>query len=166
VARPIDDSEARYGRFGRHLMKSTYLALGAFVALLSGSTVAEAQTAPRVPTAPTEAGVISPRPARTDNSAAADSNQTDASRVDQGTDPETPTASHDDATGQSTPTPSTVKAPNAVVSHPDFKTLDVNSRGYLTADDVAHNRWLATNFSRCDANHDGRLSQQEFANCK
>jgi hypothetical protein len=151
-------------------MKSAYLAPWAFAALFFGCTIANAQNAsqaaPRAPLAPTEPGVISPRPAQAENPTATDSSQTDTSREDKATDPEAPTASHDDVTGQSAPTPSAVRPPNAVVSHPDFKTLDVNNRGYLTSDDVAHNRWLSANFSRCDANHDGRLSQQEFANCK
>jgi hypothetical protein len=151
-------------------MKSAYLAPWAYGVLFFGGAIASAQTttqaAPRAPTAPTDAQVMSPGPARTDTPTATDASQTDASRVDKATDPEAPTASHDDVTGRSLPTPSTVRAPNAVVSHPDFKTLDVNNRGYLTSDDVTQNRWLATNFSRCDANHDGRLSQQEFANCK
>jgi hypothetical protein len=151
-------------------MKSVHLALWASGALLFGYAIANAQmapqTAPRAPTAPTDAGVVSPRRAQPENPSVSDPSQTDSSLRDKATDPDEPTASHDDATGQSTPTPSTVRPPNAVVSHPDFKTLDVSNRGYLTADDVAHNKWLSINFSRCDANHDGRLSQQEFANCK
>lgn len=152
-------------------MKSTYRVPWTLLALFFGSVIGNGQnapqTAPRAPTAPTEAGVISPRPAQThQNPTATDSSQPDPTLVDKGTDPDTPTASHDDATGLSAPAPSTVRPPNAVVSHPDFKTLDVSNRGYLTSDDVAHDRWLSANFSRCDANHDGRLSQQEFANCK
>ena len=131
---------------------------------------ADAQTtappAPRAPTAPTDAQVMSPRPAQSETPTGTDASQPDTSRVDKATDPEAPTASHDAVTGRDLPAPSPVRPPNAVVSHPDFKTLDVNNRGYLTSDDVAPNRWLASNFSRCDANHDGRLSQQEFANCK
>lgn len=137
--------------------------LGIACALADAQTAApSAPSAPRAPIAPTDAQVMSPRPAQTQT----DASQTDTNRVDKATDPETPTASHDAVTGRDVPTPSPVRPPNAVVPHLDFKTLDVNNRGYLTADDVAQNRWLASNFSRCDANHDGRLSQQEFANCK
>ena len=136
------------------------------LACATASAQTAVQSAPRAPAAPTDAQVMAPGPARADTSTGADASQTDSSRVDKATDPETPTASHDDVTGRSLPAPSAARAPNAVVSHPDFKTLDVNNRGYLTSDDVTQNRWLATNFSRCDANHDGRLSQQEFANCK
>ena len=150
-------------------MKAAYFTPWGLGVLVLGCAVAQAQSvapkAPRAPSAPTDAGVQAPRPAQADSSPA-DSSQPDQTRVDKATDPEAPTASHDDVTGRSQPTPSPVQAPNAVVSRPDFKTLDVNTRGYLTADDVKANRWLAANFSRCDANHDGRLSQQEFANCK
>ena len=148
-------------------MKSTYLAPWASAVLFFGCAIANAQTAaqsaPRAPTAPTDAEVMAPAAAQPAN--AADASQTDTSRVDKATDPDTPTASHDAVTGKDEPAPSPVGAPNAAVAHPTFETLDVNNRGYLTADDVRQNRWLATNFSRCDANHDGRLSQQEFANC-
>jgi hypothetical protein len=150
-------------------MKAAYFPASILAALLCAGAVANAQnsapSAPRAPSAPTESGVIAPRPAQT-QTPTTDANQPDTSRQDQATDPEEPTASHDDVTGQSTPAPSAARAPATSVSHPDFKTLDVNNRGYLTADDVAHNRWLTSNFARCDANHDGRLSQQEFANCK
>jgi hypothetical protein len=151
-------------------MKAAYFTPWGFGLLVLACAVAGAQSiapkTPRAPAAPTDAEVQAPRPAQPDQSATTDSNQPDTTRVDKATDPDAATASHDDATGQSEPAPGRVQAPNSVVSHPDFKTLDVNNRGYLTADDVAANRWLATNFSRCDANHDGRLSQQEFANCK
>ena len=151
-------------------MKSANFAAWQCGVLLFASVNAGAQTAaapaPRAPTAPTDAQVMSPRPAQPGTPTGTDASQPDPSRVDKATDPEAPTASHDAVTGRDLPAPSSVRPPNAVVSHPDFNTLDVNNRGYLTSDDVAHNRWLASNFSRCDANHDGRLSQQEFANCK
>jgi hypothetical protein len=154
----------------REIVKSVNLGAWACGVLGFAWAIAEAQTtaqsAPRAPTAPMDAPVMSPRPAQAETPTATDASQTDTSRVDKATDPETPTASHDAVTGRDLPAPSPVRPPNAVVSHPDFKTLDVNNRGYLTSDDVAQNRWLASNFSRCDANHDGRLSQQEFANCK
>jgi cytoskeletal protein RodZ len=151
-------------------MKTELLYVSACCALLFACAIAGAQTvaqsAPRAPKAPTDAQVMAPKPAQTETPTETDASQTDASRVDKATDPEAPTASHDEVTGRDLPTPSSVPPANAGVSHPDFKTLDVNNRGYLTADDVVQNRWLASNFSRCDANHDGRLSQQEFANCK
>jgi hypothetical protein len=150
-------------------MNSAYLSPLTVAVLLFGSAIADAQNsapaAPRAPSAPTESGVIAPRPAQT-QSPTTDSSQTDTSRQDPATDPEEPTASHDDVTGKSLPAPSAVQAAPTAAPHPDFKTLDVNNRGYLTPDDVAHYRWLTSNFARCDANHDGRLSQQEFANCK
>jgi len=50
-------------------------------------------------------------------------------------------------------------------TRPDFKTLDTSNNGYLTAKDVKSNKWLSKNFARCDTDHDGQLSQQEYASC-
>lgn len=46
-----------------------------------------------------------------------------------------------------------------------FARLDRSHHGYLTRDDVAADSYLATNFDRCDANHDGRLSRMEVSTC-
>jgi hypothetical protein len=51
-------------------------------------------------------------------------------------------------------------------ARPDFDTLDASKTGALTADDVKGNNWLSKNFSRCDTNHDGGLSREEYAACK
>jgi hypothetical protein len=51
-------------------------------------------------------------------------------------------------------------------TRPDFKTLDTKGNGYVTAHDVKSNKWLSKNFSKCDTDHDGHLSQQEYASCK
>ncbi len=59
-------------------------------------------------------------------------------------------------TGQAT-------APTAM--HPDFDTLDGGKKGYLKKHDVKNNKWLTKNFSRCDLDHDGRLSPDEYAHC-
>ena len=61
-------------------------------------------------------------------------------------------------------TPGTMKLASA--AHPDFNTLDTTKKGTLTADEVKGDSWLSTNFSRCDLNHDGTLSRQEYAACK
>jgi len=49
---------------------------------------------------------------------------------------------------------------------PDFKTLDTKNNGYVTAQDVKSNKWVSKNFARCDTDHDGQLSQKEYAACK
>jgi hypothetical protein len=46
-----------------------------------------------------------------------------------------------------------------------FATLDPNHKGYLSTADVASNKFLADNFTRCDTNADGRLSQSEVTVC-
>jgi hypothetical protein len=59
-------------------------------------------------------------------------------------------------TGQAT-------APTA--AHPDFNTLDTGKKGYLTKRNVKTHKWLAKNFAKCDLDHDGHLSQDEYASC-
>jgi hypothetical protein len=70
--------------------------------------------------------------------------------------------------------PSTV-SPNDDATHrpmreasarPDFDALDTKKRGKLTEDDVKGNKWLGENFARCDLDHDGTLSREEYAACK
>lgn len=46
-----------------------------------------------------------------------------------------------------------------------FATLDPNHKGYLSTADVASNKFLTDNFTRCDTNADGRLSQAEVTTC-
>ena len=53
----------------------------------------------------------------------------------------------------------------ATAVHPDFATLDVKQRGYLTKHDVKTHKWLTKNFAKCDGDHDGHLSQDEYAGC-
>lgn len=141
-------------------MKPVYLAPWAFGALLCGAAIAIAQVPPRAAEAPMAPGVTSHLETPTETNQPA-----------QATDPEEPTAGHDDATGKNLTSadlsqPDSAQVEKATVMHPDFLTLDTNNHGYLTLDDVRHNKWLSANFARCDANHDGRLSQEEYANCK
>lgn len=39
------------------------------------------------------------------------------------------------------------------------------SKGYITQQDAQHDAWLSGHFSECDANHDGKLTRQEYAQC-
>lgn len=39
------------------------------------------------------------------------------------------------------------------------------NKGYITQQDAQHDPWLASHFARCDNNHDGKLSQQEYTQC-
>jgi hypothetical protein len=147
-------------------MKSKYAAASAFPILLLVCALANAQAAPRAAEAPTAPGVTSHLVTPSDSDQPA--SNAPASTV---ADPETPTAGHDAATGKDEPSPDlsspdSTQVEKATTRHPDFMTLDLNNHGYLTPDDVKHNRWLTSNFARCDVDHDGRLSQQEYANCK
>jgi hypothetical protein len=139
-------------------MKPIYVASWAIATVLCGCAVVNAQTPPRAAAAPMAPGVTAHPETRTET----DPNQP----ADKVPDPETPTAGHDDATGKNLISPDSTQAEKANTKHPDFITLDPNHRGYLTLDDVKNNKWLGANFARCDANHDGHLSQQEYANCK
>jgi hypothetical protein len=53
----------------------------------------------------------------------------------------------------------------AKATHPGFNALDTKGNGYLTADDVKGNKWLKKNFAKCDTDHDGQLSREEYGNC-
>ncbi len=53
----------------------------------------------------------------------------------------------------------------ANAGHPGFDTLDTQKMGALTPADVRSNRWLRGQFLRCDTDHDGTLSRDEYNNC-
>jgi hypothetical protein len=138
-------------------------AWAAVTALFFGCAIATAQSAPRAAEAPAAPGVTSHPDIPTES----DPNQPAANTPD----PETPTAGHDAATGKDQlssglTSPSSTQVEKANAKHPDFLKLDSNNRGYLIPDDVKDNKWLSVNFARCDVNHDGHLTQQEYANCK
>ena len=46
-----------------------------------------------------------------------------------------------------------------------FATLDRNTKGYLTNDDVSADPFLTRNWTKCDANHDGKLTIDEYMIC-
>ena len=144
-------------------MKSLYLTPVACAALFFGCTIANAQTSPNTPS---------------DQSGAAPmSNSADTTKGNKliGTTPADqmstpPTAGQDKATGNDLVSPkgdanqSSVR--QAAASRPDFNTLDTKKKGALTTDDIKGNKWLRTNFARCDSDHDGTLSREEYAACK
>lgn len=55
--------------------------------------------------------------------------------------------------------PGTMAGPTA-----SFNDL-AGSKGYVTQQDAQRDAWLATHFSSCDADHDGKLTQQEYTQC-
>jgi hypothetical protein len=46
-----------------------------------------------------------------------------------------------------------------------FKSLDRGSKGYLSNDDVSSDPFISQNYPKCDADHDGKLTWDEFKTC-
>ena len=49
--------------------------------------------------------------------------------------------------------------------HPDFKTIDTKNHGYVMASETSRYPWVKQNFSKCDADGDGKLTSEEYAAC-
>ena len=62
-------------------------------------------------------------------------------------------------------TPAPGSATMATGSGQVFTSLDRSQKGYLSAADVASNKFLAGHFQQCDSNTDGRLTQAEVGLC-
>ena len=75
------------------------------------------------------------------------------------------TVGQDKSTGNNLVGPNTGQALASTAAHPDFDRLDTGKKGYLTKHNVKGHKWLSKNFAKCDADHDGQLSPDEFANC-
>jgi hypothetical protein len=143
-------------------MKSTCLTPVAYAALLIGCAIANAQTS---------------NPSSDQPSTAPVSTQADTTKGNNlvGTTPTDQTSTAPSA-GQDKSSGNDLVSPNGNATHgsmklasaarPDFDSLDVKKTGALTADDAKSNTWLSTNFTRCDTNHDGKLSREEYAACK
>jgi hypothetical protein len=52
----------------------------------------------------------------------------------------------------------------AMGARPDFKTIDMKNRGYVLASEV-RTPWLKENFSKCDTDADGKVTQAEYGIC-
>jgi hypothetical protein len=135
-------------------MKSHYIAIGVSAALLFGYAIANGQAAQHAQQSQMAPGVTShvENPTESDPAQPATTEQ--------------PTAGHDEVSGNDEVSTPANQPTKTTEKHPDFASLDQNNHGYLTMDDVKYNTWLSANFARCDTNHDGHLSQQEYANCK
>ena len=144
-------------------MKSLYLTPVACAALFFGGAIANAQTSPNTPSDKSSTAPMSNSSGTTKGN-----NLTGTTPADQVSTP--PTAGQDKSTGNDLVGPngdanrSSVR--QAAASRPDFNTLDTKKKGALTADDIKANKWLRTNFARCDSDHDGTLSREEYAACK
>ncbi len=60
------------------------------------------------------------------------------------------------------PAPGKDKPPKLTVR--EFYVLDRDRSGYLTRDEVKGDAVLEQNYDKIDANHDGRISLEEFTN--
>jgi hypothetical protein len=143
-------------------MKSVLLNPVVYAALLFGCAIANAQTSPP-PSDPS-----STAPASTQADTTKGNNLVGTTPTDQTATP--PSAGQDKASGNDLVSPKGDATPSGkthlAAARPDFDTLDAAKTGALTADGVKGNSWLSKNFSRCDTNHDGGLSREEYAACK
>ncbi len=79
--------------------------------------------------------------------------------------PSPPTTGQDKAAGNNLIDQDNGKMQSADKTPPDFQGLDTQKRGYITLADAGNHAWLKENFARCDTNHDGKLTQQEYSQC-
>ena len=70
------------------------------------------------------------------------------------------------AVGQNKNTGNNLMQPKAMSmgTRPDFKMIDTKNHGYVLASEVK-NPWLKENFSKCDTDGDGKVTQSEYAIC-
>jgi hypothetical protein len=73
------------------------------------------------------------------------------------------TVGQDKSTGNNLVDPK-MKSQMKMASRPDFKTLDTKNHGYVMSSEV-NNPWLKENFSKCDSDGDGKLTQAEYRIC-
>ena len=79
--------------------------------------------------------------------------------------PSPPTVGQDKSTGNNMVAEDNGKMQNADKSPPDFQAVDVQKRGYITLAEANQHTWLQENFARCDTNHDGQLTREEYSKC-
>lgn len=48
----------------------------------------------------------------------------------------------------------------------DWNTLKGHDKGFVAKSDALPNSWLAQNFKSCDKNQDGKVTQEEYQDCK
>jgi hypothetical protein len=75
------------------------------------------------------------------------------------------TPGQDKSAGNDLVGPNKAQAQSTTGAHSRFDTLDAGGKGYLTERDVKSHKWLTKNFAKCDLNHDGQLSRDEYSNC-
>ena len=75
-----------------------------------------------------------------------------------------PTAIGQDKSTGNNLTPKANSSAMSMAAHPDFQMLDPKNRGYVMASDVK-DPWLKGNFSKCDADKDGKVTKEEYGMC-
>ena len=140
-------------------MKVTLLVPAAYAALLFGSAIAYAQTTPTTPADPPTLAQNSTSPDTTGNDLLNGAKAPAAMKLG------TPKSTGEDKADGNDLVSGDNRTDQQTGTHPTFKTMDTNKSGHLTAADLKSHQWLSKNFSRCDTDHDGQLSQKEYASC-
>jgi hypothetical protein len=72
-----------------------------------------------------------------------------------------------EAMANQTPTEAAQKDPHNIQSSgpEDWAMVKGHDKGFLTKEDALPNSWLAQNFSSCDKDQDGKISQAEYDSC-
>jgi hypothetical protein len=141
-------------------VKSPYLAPVAFAALLLACAIANAQAPPTPSPGP------SAMPPTSQTNTTKGNDLVDTSQAVPSNPQANPRSEGEDkATGNDLVSHKRGSMQQAMSARPGFDTLDTKKKGSLTADDVKDNKWLSKNFVRCDSDHDGTLSREEYASC-
>jgi hypothetical protein len=140
-------------------MKVNFVAPVAYAALLFGCGIAYAQTAPTTPTDPPMTAQNSSTPNTTGNDLMSGAKAPAATKL------ATPASTGDDKADGNDLVSGDNRTDQETGTHPAFVTMDTNKSGQLTAADIKSHQWLSKNFARCDTDHDGQLSQKEYASC-
>jgi hypothetical protein len=74
--------------------------------------------------------------------------------------PASPTANPDPTARSQDPTAMQGSGPE------DWNMVKGHDKGYITKTDALPNSWLAQNFSSCDADKDGKISEAEYQKCQ
>jgi len=139
-------------------MKSSYLAQAVYAALLFGLATAHAQTTTPASASPVKTMPVSSTPNTTGNDLLNGAKVPIEDRLaTPATTGENKASGNDLVTGN--------RNNRETGTHPAWSTLDTHKNGYLTANDLKSHKWLRQSFSRCDADHDGHLTQKEYENC-
>jgi hypothetical protein len=140
-------------------MKASYPAQAAFAALLFGFSTAHAQTPATAAANPAQTMPTSTTLNTTGNDLLNGAKPPVADQL------ATPRTAGEDKTDGNDLVSASNRSDRETGTHPAWNTLDTKKKGYLTANDVKSHKWLSKNFSRCNSNHDGHLTQTQYDSC-